>query len=104
METQSILLLILFIILQIPVFYGAIYAHELSHKYDFRNIEKTNEDFCVGFNCNEGSFGHYKFESKITPEVLEIHKYTEFKAWSITIGVLLAYILFVLMCLKYILL
>lgn len=71
-------------ILSVPV-------HELTHKFDYRNIEKTNEHICLYFNCsseNVSRVGYYEFEytysDKDTREkVKEISSYTEKHAYFV---------------------
>ena len=63
---------------------GSLYIHEYSHKWDYRNIEKTNEKVCVIYDCGDGNLGRYSFKLTNTNEydkVLEIKKYTEYKAY-----------------------
>ena len=59
--------------------------HELTHKFDFRNIEKTNEKMCI-LGCGD-AVGYYSFEiaQSEEEEYQRIHRYTEIHAYSITV-------------------
>lgn len=88
-------------ILLMQVVFGilAIYLHEMTHKFDFRNIEKTNEEICV-LMCDEG-FGSYTFEFEFQKEEIErIDQYTETHAGLVTIAVYLLYLLVALLILE----
>jgi hypothetical protein len=82
------------------VFISSIYIHELTHKYDFKDIDKTNEKMCVLINCeynNKVYFGYYIFESDdITVQRISI--YTEnnamFAQLMYTIFMLALFLLF----------
>lgn len=59
--------------------------HELTHKFDFRNIDKTDERICF-LGCGDDA-GYYKFYYNIEDreEVLRIHKYSERNADIVSI-------------------
>ena len=91
---------ILFLVITPCVYVGSIYAHELSHKWDFRNIEKTNEEFCVLNNCNDGTvLGNYGFTSddKYRDEIERISKHTEIRAYAVSLLVWTSYLLLIIL-------
>ena len=96
------LLIGLILIMQSPLFFLNIILHEQSHKWDYRNIPKTNEDICY-FNCKtEGAVGYHSFQSepKYKPELERIDKFTEKKAYLIGAMPVLAYCLGVMIVLR----
>lgn len=96
MKKQIYFFIILLVVLQIPFLILSIAGHELIHKYDYRNIEKTNESFCFG-SCGEG-FGHYTFipNEEQREEAMKIHQTTEIRAWTFTISILVLYLVIII--------
>lgn len=75
--------------------------HELSHRYDFRDIEKKNESTCfLSFSDN---VGYYSFSASPDQyeKIQEIDKYTEFKAYSIDGILMLIYFTSLFFAVKY---
>lgn len=76
--------------------------HELSHKHDFKEINKTGEEICY-LQLSE-SIASYSF-SPIpgqNEKIVEIEKSTELKAYSLDFIILSAYLLSLLTVLRYI--
>lgn len=66
--------------------------HEEFHRFDLKNIEKTNEQIC--YLSPSKNIGFYTFEVKSQEEqnkVEEIRKFTEYKAYSVDIIITLIY-------------
>jgi len=96
----KILILIMFFLffasMSIPV-------HELTHKFDYRNVEKSNEKICLFIGCSSEistRLGYYYFEYsrsdetelEIIDEYTEIHAYRTssiffFVCWVIFLGI-----------------
>ena len=93
MNYKIIGVIIAVILLQLPFLYLAIYLHELSHKVDYRDIDKVDEDFCVLNDCGEAgsyTFSYYDYDDE---KVKRVEQFTEYKAYFVTINILLCYIL-----------
>ena len=95
-------IIVALLLVQIPFLYLSVYFHELSHKVDYRNIDKIDEDFCVLNNCN-GKAGNYKFSAiGQENEINKISQYTEIKALTTSTLIMLGYILLVILIVLYI--
>ena len=74
------------------------YFHELTHKYDFRNVEKTDDYICVWFGCFGDVAYYYANYDPNDEEVLKVKEYTERHAiivsliWFIISVITLGYI------------
>jgi len=100
MENKTkIIILISLLLFQIPVIMGSIYLHEHVHKWDFKDIPKTDESFCVGFDCGEGLLGSYSFNFDDTSELVkqyqDIKQYSEYKAYGVQGLFLIGYLLLI---------
>jgi len=101
---NKVIIIILGIILWFAIMLSSMYVHEYYHKFDYKNIETINERVCVLNNCGDGNLGSYTFDlvnAEDYDKVLEIKKYTEYKAYSVQSAYILLCILLVLLfCLK----
>ena len=86
-----------FALMSVPV-------HELTHKFDYRNVETSNEKICLFIGCSSETstrLGYYYFEYneseeaeiEIIDEYTEIHAYRTssiffFLCWVILLGIL----------------
>jgi hypothetical protein len=100
-KTKFILLVLGSIVYLVLSFYGSLYVHELTHKFEYINIPKISDDLCVSIlsKCEiEGGnhFGYYTFsmEEKYYEEALKIANTQELHAYTIqSIFLLFCYII-----------
>jgi len=76
----SIMFFLFFALMSVPV-------HELTHKFDYRNVETSNEKICLFIGCSSEistRLGYYYFEYSRSDETeLEIiDEYTEIHAYN----------------------
>jgi len=99
MKKQFIFMIFLFFAVFGAITFSTL-IHELSHKFDYRNIGKTDEKICLNFPLNlsnlsplspfspDNYFVYHTFRYPLTQEnvkdVEEIHGYTEQRAYFIT--------------------
>lgn len=98
MNYKIVGVIIALLLLEIPFLYLSIYLHEVSHKVDYRDIEKVSDEICIGFDCDSGSLGHYKFiaNNNQIEQINHIGKWTEIKALFVSFMIMLSYILLVI--------
>lgn len=90
----SFIIFILFSLFGLLLFGNII--HELSHKQDFKNIvDKDTDNICI-LQFNKGAVASYSFVPNNYSEFERINKYTEVKAYSITIFIYIIYIFIVI--------
>jgi hypothetical protein len=78
--------------------------HELSHKYDFREIEKTSENTCfLTLSGKDVAFYEFSSPSNNSKEINKINQYTEVKAYSLDIILALIYFFSLIIVIKSIL-
>ncbi len=92
------LFIIIVLVLQLLFIGVSTFAHELTHKFDYRNIEKTNERVCVFKNCDDGAVGSYSFcvDDSQLKETQKISKYTEINASLVSLSFVFLFFLLVL--------
>jgi hypothetical protein len=94
---KIIKVLIYLVLIAVSLFLLA-YFHELTHKYDFRNVEKTDDYICVWFGCSPYIAYYYANYDPEDEEVLNVKEYTERHAiivsiiWLILSSIILGYI------------
>jgi len=72
---------------------GGTLIHELIHKSDFKEIKKTNERMCILTFPNETGFYEFSFDKKQIPQYNKIMEYTELKAYSIELMIIIIFII-----------
>ena len=97
---KKTMIIVLGIVLWFLIMFSSFYIHEYYHKFDYRNIETTNENVCVLFNCESGHLGSYTFDlinDNDYIDVLKIREYTEYKAYLIQSAYCLSCFLIILL-------
>lgn len=85
----------------VGIFVVSTVLHEEFHRFDFRDVEKTNEEICyLAPGKNMGYYTFYVLEGKEQDKVEEIQRFAEYKAYSIDILITFIYILCLVNLLK----
>lgn len=87
-----------FIVLLIFSIFGVIFAsviiHENIHKFDYRDIEKINEEICYLSFSKRMPIGYYYFETGENVTEIEMGmKMAEIKAYSVSVILMLIWVL-----------
>lgn len=77
----------------IGIFLVGTIIHENIHRWDYRDILKTDEEICYLTFGNEGAFGYYQFYTTEPEEVDKIRLKSEIRAYSVNFILTLIYLL-----------
>jgi len=84
---------IIFFFSIIGLLISVIFIHENFHKFDYRNIEKTEDSICyLSFGTDAGAYYNFTYKNSQEDIVNKKHKTAEFKAYSFTIPIYFIYL------------
>jgi len=86
--------MIAFVVLSMFALIGGIFCsvafHEITHKIQFSNVPKSNEQLCLLAYPSNGDLGYYSFTTNMSDKQFNtVSQHAELGAYSVTIFVLL---------------